>query len=230
MSETKAQKLSVTDRVLNGIVNGIIEKRFLTGAKLPTEVELGKEFGAGRNSVREAVKMLEASGVVHIKRADGTYVSDRYDQKMLDPMVYQIILEQNSWEDFVELRAVIEIGMLHVILGQKEQMELSDLYDMLEQMKVEFENKAPSAEHLMRLDIEFHKAIAEKAKNPQLLTITDHITRLTIPSRLAAINKVISDNAGDTFLKLHQEVCDVMKDRRMELISDTVNAHYVFWK
>ena len=75
MSEN-GKKKSVVDRVADGIVSGIISGRFQPGSKLPTEVELCKEYEAGRNSVREAVKKLEANGVVYIKRADGTFVSE----------------------------------------------------------------------------------------------------------------------------------------------------------
>lgn len=95
MSEN-GKKRSVVDKVTDGIVSGIISGRFQPGSKLPTEVELCREYEAGRNSVREAVKKLEANGVIYIKRADGTFVSESYNQKLLDPMLYQIILRKTA--------------------------------------------------------------------------------------------------------------------------------------
>ena len=135
MSEN-GKKKSVVDRVADGIVSGIISGRFQPGSKLPTEVELCKEYEAGRNSVREAVKKLEANGVVYIKRADGTVVRETYNQKLLDPMLYQIILKKNSWKDFVQLRAVIEIGTLNVILeNEPDQEKLKNQYRIQETME-----------------------------------------------------------------------------------------------
>lgn len=101
---------SVVDQVMDGIISQIIDGTLHPGDKLPTEMELCKQFGAGRNSVREAVKKLQAYGILYIKRADGTFVSENYNQKMLDPMLYSIILQKNSWQEFVELRSVIDIG------------------------------------------------------------------------------------------------------------------------
>ena len=77
---------SVVDQVMDGIISQIIDGTLHPGDKLPTEMELCKQFGAGRNSVREAVKKLQAYGILYIKRADGTFVSENYNQKMLDPM------------------------------------------------------------------------------------------------------------------------------------------------
>ena len=75
---------SVVDQVMDGIISQIIDGTLHPGDKLPTEMELCKQFGAGRNSVREAVKKLQAYGILYIKRADGTFVSENYNQKMLD--------------------------------------------------------------------------------------------------------------------------------------------------
>lgn len=136
MSET-GKKKSVVDRVVDGIVSGIISGEFQPGSKLPTEVELCRQYEAGRNSVREAIKKLEANGVVYIKRADGTFVSETYNQKLLDPMLYQIILKKNSWKDFVQLRAVIEIGTLNVILeNDPDEEKIRNLYESRKRWKL----------------------------------------------------------------------------------------------
>ena len=56
---------SVVDQVMDGIISQIIDGTLHPGDKLPTEMELCKQFGAGRNSVREAVKKLQAYGITN---------------------------------------------------------------------------------------------------------------------------------------------------------------------
>ena len=119
-SSAKTPAKSAVDQVLDGIISQIISGTLRPGDKLPTEMELCKQFGAGRNSVREAVKKLQAYGILYIKRAEGTFVSESYNQKMLDPMLYSIILQKNSWQEFVELRSVIDIGTLNVIIQRSD--------------------------------------------------------------------------------------------------------------
>ena len=103
---------SVVDAVKDWIFFFFFKGNLKPGGKLPTEAVLCANLGASRNSVREAIKQLEAYGLVYIKRADGTFVTDRYEPKMLSPVLYSIILQNNSWQDFVDLRRAIDIGTL----------------------------------------------------------------------------------------------------------------------
>lgn len=228
--DENGKKKSVVDRVADGIISGIISGRFQPGSKLPTEIELCREYEAGRNSVREAVKKLEANGVVYIKRADGTFVSETYNQKLLDPMLYQIILKKNSWQDFVQLRAVIEIGTLNVILeNDLNEEKIKKLYEIQEKMEAALKEETPDPDKIMETDTEFHAGIAALSDNPQLVTITEYITRLTVPSRMDAICRVIEKGEVCHFAELHREILEVISKKEKDKIVQTVTDHYVYW-
>jgi len=224
-------KKSVVDRVMDGIISDIIEGRLGPGDQLPTEMELCKQFSAGRNSVREAIKKLEANGVVYIRRADGTFVCETYNRKILDPMLYSIILQKNSWRDFVELRSVIDIGTLNVIIEETKPGEkFPILRGILAEMKEEMCKKKPSVDRIMELDTQFHGEIAAKAHNAQLVTITEYITRLTIPSRKQTVCEVLKHGDKENFINLHKQMLEVVEKQQKDKIVQTVLDHYVYWK
>ena len=164
-ADEKENTKSVVDQVMDGIISEIIEGRLAPGDQLPTEMELCRQFGAGRNSVREAVKKLQAYGIVYIRRADGTFVSESYNQKMLDPMLYSIILHKRSWREFVELRSVIDIGTLNIII-QREDIAafLPDLYRNFGELSAELHSTSPSVDRVLELDSRFHTRIAAAAQ------------------------------------------------------------------
>ena len=54
--------------------------------------------------------MLEALGVVDIKRGDGTYIVDRPSPALLSPLVFAIMLEAGMGSELLELRVIIEVG------------------------------------------------------------------------------------------------------------------------
>ena len=137
------------------------------------------------------MKKLQAYGILYIKRADGTFVSENYNQKMLDPMLYSIILQKNSWQEFVELRSVIDIGTLNIIIQRNDITSfLPDLYRTFGELSAEMHSPEPSVDKVLELDSRFHTQIANAAQNPMLATITEYITRLTMPSRLETTRKV----------------------------------------
>ncbi len=225
------KKKSVVNRIMDGIIDDIIEGKLSPGDKLPTEPELAALYEAGRNSVREAIKKLEAYGIVYIKRADGTFISENYNQKMLDPMLYSIILQKNSWRDFVELRAVIDIGTLEVIIdGAKPGDSYKELHRILLRMESEFLEDAPSVEKIMMYDTEFHSHIAKRANNPQLVTITDYITRLTVPSRKKTVRGILENGKEEEFIALHRQMLEIIEKKERDKIVKTVQDHYVYWR
>lgn len=222
---------TVVDRVVNGIVNEIISGRIKPGDKLATEAELSQQFGAGRNSVREAIKMLQAFGVVYIKRADGTYVSSSYDKKMLDPMLYSLILQPNSRNDFVDLRAMIDIGVLNVIVQRKDLSNfLPGIYLTFGELTAELHAEHPDPDKVIELDNCFHSKIASAAQNPMINTMVEYINRLTLPSRTDTTCSVIESGGIEDFVALHRELINVIEERRVNDITKVVYDHYVYWK
>ena len=230
-AEEVQQGKSVVDQVMDGIIRQIISGELVPGGKLPTEMELCRQFGAGRNSVREAVKKLQAYGILYIKRADGTFVSETYNRKMLDPMLYSLILQHNSWKDFVELRAVIDIGTLNIIVQRTDiNSFLPELYRTYGELSAELHSPEPSLERVLELDMKFHSRIAGAANNPMLETSTEYITLLTLPSRRETTRKVMESGEIDNFVELHRRLLTVIERHQTEEIVRAVQDHYVYWK
>ncbi len=229
--EEKAKKISAVDRVVGEIIDAIISGELKPGDRMPTEPEMSRKYHVGRNSVREAIKQLEAFGILYIKRADGTFITDSYDGRMLDPMLYSLILREHDWKDFVQLRAVIDIGTLHVALrGKNVAAIVPILRKILEAMRKEFDEEQPDIDRILDMDLRFHNAIASSINNPQINTVNDYISRLSLPSRLQSIEKWIRDGKADTFIELHSEIVDVIEKRDVSRIEQVIEAHYIYWR
>lgn len=65
---------SRNSRVQREVVQLILDRKLQPGAPLPTEAELMEDLGISRNSVREALKALQALDIVEIRHGYGTYV------------------------------------------------------------------------------------------------------------------------------------------------------------
>ncbi len=225
------QSTSQVERVVNEIINELICGELHPGDRLLTEPELSKKYGVGRNSVREAIKELQAFGVLYIKRADGTYVADSYSPKLLDPMLYSLILHSHEWNDFVQLRAVIDIGILFVALGNPEVVEIvPKLKTILDYMDKEIHKKEPDIEVLLDEDLKFHQEITSTIHNKQIETVNDYIVRISVPSRKESIHKWLDLGKQDTFVDLHRQIIDVIGKRDTSRIVQVIKAHYVYWK
>lgn len=228
---TSLQSKSVVESIIDRIVSAIIEGELEPGSQLPTEMELCRDLGVGRNSVREAIKKLEAYGVVYIKRAEGTFVSETYNRRMLDPMLYGMILQKDSWQDLIELRRVLDIGTLYAVIGRENREEqLEVLKNTVSMMETSLGAEKPSVTAVMEADTRFHMEIARSTGNEQLINITDYITRITIPSRRKTVRRVIEQGGAKNFIDLHRQLIQVIEDKQYDQISKAVMDHYVYWK
>ena len=62
----------------------VLAAEFPEGSTLPIESELCDRFGVSRTALREAVKRLEAKGILNVRRRTGTVVADRRNWALLD--------------------------------------------------------------------------------------------------------------------------------------------------
>ena len=79
-------KGSISEIIVKRITDALISGELKPGDKIPTEVEFSEKLGVSRNAVREALKVLVAFGVLEIRRSEGTFVVEEYNNKLLDPL------------------------------------------------------------------------------------------------------------------------------------------------
>lgn len=225
---------SVVNKIVDNITNAIINGELNPGDKIPTEAELSESMGAGRNSVREAIKVLEAYGVVHIKRAEGTFVSQEYDSKMIYPVLYGIILQKDSTSQIVELRKVIDVGILQLAVDklkakalEKAQMEAIEL--SMEDLERRAHAEEPLVRDLFEADVRFHMAIVGLTENVMLQSICDYVDKITRRSRMVTIDQIFLAGEAENFLDMHRRIVKLLQERDSAGISAVVEEHYQYW-
>lgn len=222
---------SVVDAVKDWIIDQLVKGNLRPGSKLPTEAELCANLGASRNSVREAVKQLEAYGVVYIKRAEGTFVTEGFEPKMLSPLLFSFILQNNRWEDFVELRRAIDIGTLYVIAGKKlSPVDMAELCRSLELLESTLSRPEPDVVEITEADCAFHSALIRLSGNPQLYTLYEYINRITVPSREKTTEIVVAGGEVESYISLHRQLYNIIETGDKTGIEKAVLDHYVFWE
>jgi DNA-binding FadR family transcriptional regulator len=94
----------------------ILEQGLVAGDPMPTEPELMEHFGISRNSMREALKALQALGIVEIRHGFGTYVGDCSLDPFGDALVFRgrrsLRGNRHELHEIVDLRQALETGLI----------------------------------------------------------------------------------------------------------------------
>lgn len=220
---------SVVDRIIDRLTKAILDRELQPGQKIPTEIELCESMQVGRNSVREAIKVLVTMGVLVIRRSEGTFVTEGFSERMLDPMVYGLILEGGDSLDIIEVRKVFETGVFRYAIVKRTESDIMDLSRALEEMERIVKGPTPTPEAILEVDIRFHRILGHMVKNPLVDKISVVIERLTSPSRILAIRRFLEQNEMEGFLNRHHDMLRVITERDVTAVDRVLNEHFVQW-
>lgn len=158
------KKESVVQSVINCLTDAMRNKELKPGDRIPPEPELAASMGVARSSVREAIKILSYLGVLESKRSEGTFVCSGFQESMIDPMIYGIILNQDSFDNLMELREMVETGIMRLASQKYDEEDGHALEAMLEQMKEIVHSGDNEVDRFFAVDNEFHDLISQMGK------------------------------------------------------------------
>lgn len=238
MAESKKRYLapisnqSIVDIVIDRLTEAIINGELKPGDQIPVETELAHKFGVGRNTVREAIRILVAYGVLVIRRAEGTYVNTGFSPKVLNPMVYSIILRSNgSFHELIGLREVIENGIMQMLLEKRIPDETWKLlYQKFETLKSYLLEDTPDFQKIADADIEFHQELANATENNAICFVHNNIVELTKASRLKTIESVIQKGDRQYLIDTHRNILEKLSGTSMEELYKAINDSYFYWR
>jgi DNA-binding FadR family transcriptional regulator len=156
--------MAVVDALLDRIVAGTLEP----GTLLPNEPRLCEAFSVSRTVIREAIKILEQKGLVHVKQGQGTRVAMPDEWNLLDPMVLEASVRRDGdlriLDDVVEVRRVLESEMARQAAAKAtagDRAEIEEMKKLLDQLSAE----VVTPDRHMLTDLRFHDVIMRASGN-----------------------------------------------------------------
>jgi GntR family transcriptional regulator, transcriptional repressor for pyruvate dehydrogenase complex len=140
------------------------------GTRLPPERELAEQFRVSRVTVRDALRALEANGLVEVRvgARGGAFVTaptgSHIGQTMSDMMMMQAV----SPEDIVEARLIVELGTVTLACARADEDDLAALRDLGERAAQAIKDGTYTRE----ISWEFHSLLAEAAHNAAVEGLT----------------------------------------------------------
>lgn len=202
----------------------MITKALKLGDKLPTEVELARTFLVSRNAVREAIKMLVALGVVDIKHGNGTYIAKKISASVINPLIFDLILTGGISEELLELREMIEIGILEIVLKKVVKEDIHKMEKAIELLEEDYRKGETDRGVLREHDLDFHYAFAGATHNPLIMKIARTIWEMF----KASIEKAVGSRTEDT-VERHKMILEAVKERNIEKAKKAIYLSLEKW-
>jgi GntR family transcriptional regulator, transcriptional repressor for pyruvate dehydrogenase complex len=212
---------SVVALVIERVKEALLRRDLKPGDYLPPEAELSKNLGVGKSTVREAMKMLQAMGVVEVRRGQGTHIRLHPGPDFVSPLIFQLIIESGYPEDLVQLRMMFEPAASVMAMHRATEDDLERIRKTVETLEAAIRAGTQTAEE----DLAFHYAILEATGNPLVCRIGETIFQLFTPS-IGTSMKSIPDIA----VRDHRRIFEAFAARDEAQLRLAVLTSYEGWK
>lgn len=155
------------DEVVGQIETLILEGVLRTGDRLPGERELARRFEVSRPILRDALKVLDARGLLVTRPGGGTHVADVIGQVFSRPVMDLIATHRKAARDYLEYRREIE-GVAAEYAARRATADDLALLDRI-MGRMDEAHRTGDFDDEAEIDVEFHHAIGECAHNIILL-------------------------------------------------------------
>lgn len=211
---------SLSRRVIEALRDSIADGELKPGDMLPTETELTEHLGVSKSSVREAVKMLEAIGIVEIKRGQGTILSKTCEQGYMNVILFQLLMRNGSAKELKEFRRMVETAYISMAIENATQEDLDKIEACVEQFGRNIHNGIIDVQE----DVRFHRTILQATHNSFIISLGEAVTMLYIDSIAKSIQLHPEHALHD-----HQQIYLAIKERNLEYARDSVVHSIDVW-
>jgi DNA-binding FadR family transcriptional regulator len=184
---TTIVKTQRSEQVRLQIEQAIRHGDFGPGERLPSERELVETFGVSRVSVREAIRSLEAVGLVRVQHGRGVYVSDRRSG-LGEPMARWIQLHRDEVLELHRVRGALDELAAQSAAERHDPDAVAAIVRAHETLR-DLVADGLSLDELILVDIDFHVAIAEASGNRLLYDLLHDLHTYLAESRRIVFSK-----------------------------------------
>ena len=153
----------VSDGAVDQILNLIAEGRLKPGDRLPSERELVRQLEVSRTSVREALRALEAKGIIEVRPGSGSFIRGSGQEEAAPNWVPWLLAHRQEIMQLVELREALETRAAYLAATRASQEQIEVMKNAIDRMSEAIEND--DADLTVQADKAFHESVAKACGN-----------------------------------------------------------------
>jgi GntR family transcriptional repressor for pyruvate dehydrogenase complex len=224
VSNQPLERRKVYEVIADQLLLQISERRLQPGDPIPTERELTQLYGAGRSSVREALRMLESRGVIQ-SVGNGSFTVAGYANPLNSSLQLLLNLDQATMLDIYELRRILECEAAALAAERHGEGHLAVMDAAIGAMADGVQSTgANRGELYIEGDLRFHLAIADATRNGVILHSMRALRELI---RRALMAIFLVPGSPERSLEQHRAIRAAIAGRDPDRAREEMRAHLV---
>lgn len=213
-----SQERKVYEGILLQIHQMVQERKLRPGDKLPSERELSELLGAGRSSVREALRALELLGLIETRRGEGTFLKHYRHNRFIDILGLFILQDAKSKKDLVEMRKMLELDAVRLACRRASEKHFEEMERILAIAEERVERGEVPAEE----DYQFHRVICRSSRNSILHRIWAPLVEYSNSVRVESLSR---EGRARAALREHREIMEAIRAGDVQVAVEKMKQH-----
>lgn len=212
---------SLPEQIAEKITHYIIENDLQVGDKIPNEFELGEILGAGRSTIREAVRILASRNILVIKQGAGTYVADNTGVSD-DPL--GLIFAKDKYklaQDLFQVRIILEPEIAAIAANKATDEEIEEIFVHCNKVEEMIKND----ENHMLEDVKFHESIARCTDNMVIEKLIPIIN-----TSVAVFANITSRQLKEETIITHRAIAEAIAEHNSTDAKHAMTMHMLYNK
>ncbi|MBR0139368.1 MAG: FadR family transcriptional regulator [Firmicutes bacterium] len=155
-----------TDLVSEQLQELILGRHYPPGSRLPIEADLAAKFRVSRSTIREALKGLQASGILVSTAGKGTFVSDTALMSIQLSRFNKMLISTEQVKDLVELRYALEPEMARIAALRRTDKDIDAMRSCIDSMRT-----TEDRDVLLQYGHDFHRAVCKSTHNSMMTAL-----------------------------------------------------------
>jgi len=208
----------LSDQIVHRILDFITHNNLEVGARLPPTSELCSQLGVSRTSLREAIKLLDAWGVVTVRHGVGIFVSRPTKDTLRIPMMVHAERGEKAVTQLHQLREALEPDIAALAAQNAKPEHVQNIENAAQEM----ERSLGDPDRFILYDLAFHSALAEATGNNLFLIVIHSVVDLLQNARNLAIT---TPGAGTRAQQYHLHMLQQIKAGNPEGAREAMRSH-----
>ncbi len=189
------------------------------GDRLPSEGDLAAALGISKPTLRQALRVLEMSGLLAVRRGKGGGIVVTSDLVPVVAISSRVALEESAAIDTLRARRVLERAVVLEAVETATAADYAELEHTVDLLELHLGDRAS----VMRADAMFHRALVRACRNATIQAAMRGVARGLAPLRDAYAGGLASDEAT---LAVHRRQLDAMRHRDLDTLDAVLDEHF----
>ena len=201
----------------------IMDGELRPGEKLPPERDIAERLNVSRNSVREAIRIMDMTGVISSQQGSGNYITCEFQKSLAETMTMMFAMDQIDYKQISQIRQALECLAFSLAIEHASDEQIKEMESLVKELDKSTDDVKNAA-----LDKKLHFMLAQSSRNILVLDFLEACSGVIdsfIHDMRAAILR--TEERKKLLNECHKKLIEALKEKDETKGQEALKRHFM---